>query len=106
MKRTLFALALLMTHGALPAQTNTTDHAVHHADDLTSGEVRRVNKEQSKITLRHGAIKSLEMPAMTMVFEVRDTKLLDAVKTGDKVLFRVIKEPNGAIVVTDMKPAP
>ena len=76
-----------------------------HGDDMAAGEVRRVNKEQNKITLRHGEIKSLDMPAMTMVFEVRDPKLLDAVKAGDKVRFRVVKEPNGAFVVTEIKPA-
>jgi Cu/Ag efflux protein CusF len=106
MRRTLLAAAVSFACLAALAQTKPTDHAAHHGDDLASGEVRRVNKEQNKVTLRHGEIKSLDMPPMTMVFEVRDAKLLDTVKAGDKVLFRVIKEANGAFVVTEMKPAP
>jgi Cu/Ag efflux protein CusF len=77
----------------------------HAGDDMVAGEVRRVNKEQNKITLRHGEIKALDMAPMTMVFEVRDPKLLEAVKPGDKVRFRAIKEPNGAFVVTAIEPA-
>jgi Cu/Ag efflux protein CusF len=75
-------------------------------DDMTSGEVRRIDRAQSKITLRHGAIKALEMPPMTMVFTVRDGKLLDAVKVGDRVLFRAVKDDGGTYVVTAIKPAP
>ncbi len=74
--------------------------------ELASGEVRRINKEQNKITLRHGEIRSLEMPPMTMVFTVRDPRLLDAVKVGDKVLFRAAKGEGGTYVVTAIKPAP
>ena len=68
------------------------------------GEVRRVDKAAGKVTLRHGEIKQLEMPPMTMVFEVKDKALLDNVKAGDKVNFKVINE-NGKMIVTDLKPA-
>lgn len=105
MKKLFLAAALAFAAVATNAQTPPGGHSAHHGDDMAAGEVRRVNKEQNKITLRHGEIKSLDMPAMTMVFEVRDPKLLDAVKAGDKVRFRVVKEPNGAFVVTDIKPA-
>lgn len=68
------------------------------------GEVRRVDKAAGKITLRHGEIKQLEMPPMTMVFEVKDKALLDTVKPGDKVNFKVINE-QGKMIVTELKPA-
>ena len=68
------------------------------------GEVRRVDKAAGKVTLRHGEIKQLEMPPMTMVFEVKDKALLDTVNPGDNVNFKVINE-NGRMIVTDMKPA-
>jgi len=74
--------------------------------DLAQGEVRRVNREQNKLTIRHGELKTIEMPPMTMVFQVRDPHLLDTLKPGDKVLFRVVKEANGALVVTEIKTAP
>ena len=51
------------------------------------GEVRKIDKPQGKITLKHGEIKSLDMPPMTMVFRVSDPKMLDAVAVGDKVKF-------------------
>lgn len=71
----------------------------------TEGEVRRIDKEQGKLTLRHGPIANLEMPAMTMVFKVADPKALDALKVGDKLRFRAEKI-DGAYVVTAIEPAP
>jgi hypothetical protein len=51
------------------------------------GEVRKVDKATGKISLRHGEIKNLDMPPMSMVFQVKDPALLDKVKAGDKVRF-------------------
>jgi len=70
---------------------------------LTEGEVTKVNRETSKITIKHGEIKYLEMPAMTMAFTIKDKRLLNAVKPGDKVQFGVTKE-GGKLVVTDIQP--
>ena len=58
----------------------------------------------SDLTLRHGEIKHLDMPPMTMVFQVPDPALLDKVKPGDKVKFMVVNE-GGKMVVTDIQPA-
>jgi Cu/Ag efflux protein CusF len=69
----------------------------------TEGEVRRVDKDAKKITIKHGPLPHLEMPAMTMVFQVRDAALLDQVKPGDKVRFQAEKE-GGAYVVTRIQP--
>ena len=55
----------------------------------TEGEVRKIDLTQQKITLKHGEIKNLDMPPMTMVFKVQDPTLLKPVKVGDKVLFTV-----------------
>ena len=75
------------------------------ASDMVAGEVRKVDKAAGKITLKHGDIKNLDMPAMTMVFQVRDPGLLDRVKPGDKVRFYA-ESRDGAIVVTAMEAAP
>ena len=72
--------------------------------NMTDAEVRKVDKDAKKITLKHGEIKNLEMPAMTMVFQVKDPALLDKVKTGDKVKFKAEKVPGG-IVVTKIEMA-
>jgi Cu(I)/Ag(I) efflux system protein CusF len=71
---------------------------------MADGEVRKVDKEAKKITMKHGEIKNLDMPGMTMVFQVKDPALLDKVKAGDKVRFAAEKD-GGAIVVTDIQPA-
>jgi Cu/Ag efflux protein CusF len=73
-------------------------------DESVDGEVRRVDKATGKITLRHGELKQLDMPPMTMVFEVSDKAMLDSVKAGDKVKFKVISK-DGKMIVTEMKPA-
>ncbi len=59
----------------------------------TEGEIRRVDRETGKITLRHGPIAgALEMPAMNMVFQVKDPTLLDRLKPGDRVTATILKE--------------
>ena len=73
------------------------------ADAMTDGEVRKVDKENKKITLKHGEIKNLDMPGMTMVFQVKDPAMLDMVMPGDKVIFKAGKA-NGALVVTEIQP--
>jgi Cu(I)/Ag(I) efflux system periplasmic protein CusF len=40
--------------------------------DMTDGEIRKVDLEAMKITIQHSEIKNLEMPGMTMVFQVKD----------------------------------
>jgi Cu(I)/Ag(I) efflux system protein CusF len=54
--------------------------------------------------MKHGEIKNLDMPPMTMVFQVRDAAVLDKVKQGDKVKFAAEKL-NGAYVVTSIEPS-
>ncbi len=74
------------------------------AADMTDGEVRKVDKENKKITLKHGVIKNLDMPGMTMVFQVKDAAMLEKIKPGDKVKFKA-EQAGSAIVVTDIQPA-
>ena len=72
--------------------------------DMTDGEVRKVDKENKKITLKHGVIKNLDMPGMTMVFGIKDAGMLDSLKAGDKVKFKA-EQTGTAIVVTEIQPA-
>lgn len=71
---------------------------------IVDGEVRKVDKDTKKITLRHAAIPNLEMPPMTMVFQVKDPAMLDMVKAGDKVKFKAQKS-DGVFVITELKMA-
>jgi Cu/Ag efflux protein CusF len=74
------------------------------ATHLTDGEVRKVDKDNQKITLKHGELKNLGMPGMTMVFQVKEAAMLDQVKAGDKVRFAADKA-NGGYVVTEIEAA-
>ena len=71
---------------------------------MTDGEVRKIDKDAGKITIKHGEIKHMDMPGMTMVFTAKDKSLLSNVKPGDKVKFMVVNE-GGKMVVTDIQPA-
>jgi len=75
-----------------------------HSGAISDGEVRRVDKDAKKITLRHGPLQNLDMPAMTMVFQVKDPAMLEQVKAGDKVKFRAEKI-GAAYVIVNLEPA-
>ena len=101
---TAIALSSLFS-GSLLAQTAPQQPTMAAAakPDLTDGEVRKVDKEAGKLTIRHGEIKHLDMPPMTMVFVAKDKSMLDQVKAGDKVRFMTVHE-NGQMIVTDLQP--
>jgi Cu(I)/Ag(I) efflux system periplasmic protein CusF len=67
-------------------------------------EVRRVDTSANKISLKHGEVPNLDMPPMTMVFQVSDPTLLENVKAGDMV-FVTIDQINGAYTVLSLEPA-
>ncbi|MFM9928094.1 copper-binding protein [Variovorax sp. H27-G14] len=68
------------------------------------GEVRKVDTDAKKITLKHGDIPNLDMSGMTMVFRVKDPAFLARVKPGDKVQFTADKV-DGALTVISIAPA-
>lgn len=92
MRTPIAALALAASAGLVLAQAATTE-----------GEVRKVDTAQRKITLKHGEIKNLDMPPMSMVFSVKDPALLAKVKAGDKVRFAADKI-DGTYTVTAIEP--
>jgi Cu/Ag efflux protein CusF len=99
MKRFVFALmAAFVLHGAL------ADEAHHDAAALSEGQVRKVDKSAKKITIKHGPLANLDMPPMTMVFQVKDPAMLEQVKAGDKVKFQAEKI-GAAYTVTRIEPA-
>lgn len=75
------------------------------AAPLSDGEVRKVDAENRKLTLRHGPLVHLDMPAMTMVFQVNDEVLLQGLSVGDKVRFAAEKI-DGKFTVIRIEPAP
>jgi Cu/Ag efflux protein CusF len=118
MNLSLLATALLIagTAGSLSlsaaAQAGAGGHDAHHAaptgqsGDWVDAEVRRVDPAGKKLTLKHGAIKHLDMPPMTMVFSVADgaatAELLASLKPGDQVKVQVAGQ-DGKTIVTALK---
>ena len=72
--------------------------------EMRDAEIRKVDRDNKKLTLKHGPLKNLDMPAMTMVFHVKDDAMLDKVQAGDKVRFQAEKI-DGKFVVTAIEPA-
>ena len=103
----LFLVAVLLglgfaapAHSAAPAAPSAKAAV---PQEFTQGEVRKIDQQAHKVTLKHGEIKNLGMPPMAMVFEARDPKLLDKFKAGDKVRFKAIYDA-GKYVVVDIQP--
>lgn len=114
MKRILLITTLLFAASVHAQQA--ADHSGHQSapakadakaktqNTLADGEVRKVDRDAKKITLRHGPVPSLDMGAMTMVYQVRDVAMLDKVNAGDKVKFDAEKSGSN-YVVTRIEPA-
>lgn len=66
---------------------------------MSEGEIKKVDKDGGKLTIKHGDLKNLGMPGMTMVFRTKDAAMLEQVKQGDKVRF-VAEKVGGALTVT------
>jgi Cu/Ag efflux protein CusF len=106
--RWLLSLAIAASAAAaLPAAAQ--GHAGHgtmgaaQTASKIDGEIRKIDKPAGRLTIRHGEIKPMNMPAMTMMFPVKDKALLDTVKEGDKVVFTLASE-GGNMVVTAIEP--
>jgi Cu/Ag efflux protein CusF len=83
--------------------TPSADNARETAgQQMSEGEIRKVNKDAGKITIRHGELTNLDMPPMTMVFQANDPAMLDQVKAGDKIRF-VANKVGGKFIVMQLE---
>ena len=112
MMKSIPALTLAALLGVLATPLSFADDS-HHASAsgsatasaaMSEGEVKKIDKDAGKITIKHGPLANLEMPPMTMMFRVKDQAMLDQVKAGDKIRF-VAEKANGALVVTRLEQA-
>jgi Cu/Ag efflux protein CusF len=115
MKRKYFVGLILAAVTQLSlAQSSTTAQATQPAPSasaqadpagFTEGEIRRIDKSSGRVTIKHGPIKSVDMPPMTMVFTVERVAMLDSFKPGDNVLFTV-RSDQGKLTITELKLKP
>jgi Cu/Ag efflux protein CusF len=104
-------LALATADASARMQAQTHDHDQHgamagaaqeDASALSEGEIKKVDKDTGKLTIKHGPLNNLGMSSMTMAFKVRDPALLEQVKAGDQVRFRA-ERVNGGLAVTKLE---
>lgn len=96
---TLVFIVMAQLQAPVYAHSHESSAAIAEA---AHGEVRKVDRAAKKLTIRHGPIQSLDMPGMTMVFQVKDPAVLDQLKSGDKVRFTAEKV-DGAYTVTQIE---
>jgi Cu/Ag efflux protein CusF len=101
-----FAFASILSVG-VAATAATQDNAsiktaATQTANMTSGQVRKIDKETGKLTLKHERIVSLNMPPMTMVFRVKEKSMLNALQVGDTILFKAV-DKNGVLTITEIK---
>lgn len=109
----IFSIACLTLAAAFPLPGIAADehagHAAMHAATqpaaaMSEGLVKKVDKPGGKLTLAHGPLANLDMPAMTMVFRVKDKTWLEQLKDGDKIRF-VADNLNGSLTVVKIDKA-
>ena len=98
------ALAPAAAAAADAPATKAEAKAKAPAAPLTAGEVKKVDREAKKLTIKHGPIENLKMPPMTMVFRVKDAAMLDGLEAGTQIRFRA-EEADGGYLVTRLQKA-
>ena len=97
----LFAISQGAVAGSPTVEQKPSSTTSERAVSLTDGEIKRVDKDAGRVTIKHGPLENLGMPGMTMVFGVTDVSVLQSLKAGDKVKFAAGKV-DGRIVVTEL----
>jgi Cu/Ag efflux protein CusF len=110
MKHLSILLSTALSFGAIIAAPAASAQA-HQAAGVqsepvrkSSGEIVKVDKDAAKVTIKHGPLLNLKMPAMTMTFKVKNAAMLEQIKAGDKVEF-VAEKVNGVIIITELEAA-
>ena len=92
---TRYALVLVLATASSTAVAQSTHSG--------TGVVRKVDAPRSTVTVAHDPIKSLNWPAMTMDFRVREKADLAKLKTGQKLEFELVEEKKGSYVISRVK---
>lgn len=110
LQRMLALIVALSVTWMIP--TVRANHHEHEAltsqsSGMIKGEVRRIDTENRKLTIKHDAIPELDMVAMTMAFRVTDTVSIDKLMVGDKLRFSLGRVAGKWLVtVIEKDPAP
>ncbi|SIO30759.1 copper-binding protein [Vannielia litorea] len=69
---------------------------------MATGTVTKVDSQWNKLTIDHGPLENLDMPAMKMVFVVADAAMLQGLGEGTKIRF-LADRVNGKLTVTELE---
>lgn len=74
------------------------------AAEWVEGEVRRVDVTTGKVTIKHEEMKDHGMPAMTMVYTLKDPGWIKQIKPGQKVRFQATDLGGGKMHIEAIEP--
>lgn len=94
--------ALAQTGGTVPPDAHAKDHAAMVMAD-GEGVVKAVDAKAGTVTIQHAPIAALKWPAMTMPFKATPPSILQTVKSGQVVRFKLM-QMSGATTVTEIQP--
>ena len=104
---TILALSSLLSQAALAADEHAGHMAMSKAASeapLTDGTVKKVDRTAGKVTIAHGPLVNLTMPAMTMAFRVKEAAWLEQMKADDKIRF-LAESVNGSLTIVHFETA-
>jgi len=111
--KTVLAVALIIMAACFSASAMAAEDQPKHGGaqgsatgpaTMVDGLIKKVDKPSGKVTIAHGPMSNFNMPAMTMVFQVKDAAWLDQIKEGDHIRFMADKV-NGAFTVIHFEQA-
>ena len=102
----LFTVLPMAAQAAGEKDAHAGHGAMHSTQEggMVDGVVKKIDKAAGKVTVSHGPLTNLNMPAMTMVFRVKDAAWLDQMQAGGKIRF-VADSINGALTIVELEPA-
>lgn len=105
LNKIVFAAAMAISYASLGSLAHAQQaSATAGQTEMSDGEVKKIDKDAGKLTIKHGELKNLGMPGMTMVFKAKDASMLEKVKEGNKVRF-IAEKVGGALTVTSIEAA-
>lgn len=98
----MLALMFAASAGTHPLALASDQTGATASAAMADGEIKKIDKEAGKLTIKHGELKNLGMMPMTMVFRVKEPAMLEKVTPGAKVRFSAEKI-DGALTVTALE---
>lgn len=105
LNKILLSAVMAISYASIGNLAHAQQSTVNAAQaEMSQGEIKKIDKDAGKLTIKHGPLNNLGMPGMTMAFKAKDASMLEKFKEGDKVHF-VAEKVAGALTVTSIEAA-